>query len=510
MDIHLNKTRQRQLMRAAIECYDRGNALAVLHLVTHARLETDAILQLMIDLYMSEYDAIVFPLASHLASNGGDHWLIDVILSHLGLRADHYDLSVAALRRLSDKLANLEGRSADMCRFILLTRLINDVTRLNAIADAKLIRRLLDVAKVALPELESIFPPTAAAVRWPLAEPRTNPKLLPMPAPKARSARRSRQVVVAVENEGALGGLGPRWEHAFTSYGWQTVLHTFRTFRIGDDESLLSADLAVVLQACLQTRADVLILAESGKKEGLDQRIALLAELRSRQPDTTIVLFFPDPWNEFRWRELRQMAALADHIWSPFPSARLWHYAEFASKMLFYPIPLGPERPLPPLTGAMRPTFTGKVHRWSWIRNFWLVACCESGMDLHQSKPSSLETGSVLDSYDHYLTRLGATGASVNLTMRVECSRTLVGRSFEIPWAGALLIEESNDDIGYYFTDGEHMLTFTTLPELMGINELIRSQPERVEEIRRCGHAFAVERYSGERIVTAIDQALWP
>lgn len=495
-------------LRSTLKKLDaKGEAMEGFRLIAQARLTVDALLQLALDLYEERCDATAFLVVNNLSKNGLDHWAIDVLQSHIGALAKLDDLSVAARLRLGRKLSALDAASVANCRTLLTSRLASDMTRLDPVADAGLILRLLELAKLATPVLEYAFPGATAPATPLTIEPAPNPRLLAMPEPPMPSARCPRNVVVAVHNNGPQDGFGPRLIQAFTGYGWRSELRSFRSFPTAE----IVADLEAVRELCLETKADLLVLVESGRGEGLKQRSSLLAELRARRPDMVIVLFFPDPWQRWRWPALRAAAAMADWVWAPFPSIELWRQGGFEHKLLYFPPPLGHLRPLPPMDGAMRLSFTGTIQMFGWMRNLWLAASHEVGIDLHRSRPSAREVKlSALDSYDQYLTRLAGTGASVNLTMRIDGTRTLVARSFEIPWAGALLVEEHNDDIEYYFTPGEHMLTFSTLPELVAIADLIRKQPDLVETIRRRGHAFATERYSDTRIIGGIDLALWP
>jgi hypothetical protein len=492
-------------LRSTLKQLDvKGDVMEAFRLIAQAQLTVDALLQLAIDLYEEQCDATALLVVNNLSRNGLDHWAIDALQSHIGALAKLDDLSLAARMRLSRKLSALDAESVAKCRTLLTSRLASDMTRLDAVADAGRILRLLELAKLATPVLANAFPGATVPATQLMIEPAPNPRLLAMPEPPMPSARCPRNVVVAAHDHGPQDGLGLRLIQALTGYGWRAELRCFRTPE-------LVADLAAVRELCLQTKADLLFMVETGLDEGLKQRRCLLAELRARQPNMVIVLFFPDPWNRRRWPALHAAAAMADRVWAPFPSIELWRQGGFEHKLLYFPLPLGRPRPLPPVNGAMRLSFTGTIHAWGWMRNLWLAASREAGIDLHHSLPSAQEAGlSGLDSYDQYLTRLAGSGASVNLTMRIDGTRTLVGRSFEIPWAGALLVEEHNDDIEYYFTPGEHMLTFSTLPELMAIADLIRDRPELVETIRRRGHAFATERYSDTRIIGALDLALWP
>lgn len=483
---------------------DEGEFMEAFRLIAWAQLTVPGLLQLAINLYEEQCDATALLVVNNLSKNGVDHWAIDALQSHIGVLANLDDLSLAARLRLGRKLSDLDAESAAKCRTLLTSRLASDMTRLDAVADAGRILRLLELAKLATPVLENAFsggtvPATSLSI-----EPAPNPRLLPMPEPPIPSARCARNVIVAAHDHGPQGGFGPRLIQALTGYGWRAELSSLRTTE-------LVPDLKAVRERCVLTKADLLVMVESGADEGLKQRSSLLAELRACRPDMLIVLFFPDPWIRRRWPWLRAAAALADRVWAPFPSIELWQQGGFEQKLLYFPLPLGRPRPLPPVNGAIRLSFTGTIYSLAWMRKLWLAASRRAGIDLQHSLPSEQEAGLAgLDSYDRYLTRLADTGAAVNLTMRIDGTRTLVGRSFEIPWAGALLVEEHNDDIEYYFTPGEHMLTFSTLPELMAIADLIRHQPELVETIRRRGHAFATERYSDDRIIGGIDLALWP
>jgi hypothetical protein len=492
-------------LRSTLKKLDvNGYVMEAFRLIAQAQLTVDALLQLAIDLYEAQCDATALLVVNNLSKNGLDHWAIDALQSHIGVLAKLDDLSLAARLRLGRKLSELDAESVAKCRMLLTSRLANDMTRLDAVADAGLILRLLELAKLATPVLENAFPGATVPATQRMIEPAPNPRLLAMPEPPMPSARCARNVVVAAHYHGPQDGFGPRLIQALTGYGWRAELCSFRTTE-------LVADLAAVRDLCLETKVDLLVMAESGADEGLKQRSSLLAELRARRPDLVIVLYFSDPWCRRRWPWLRAAAAMADWVWAPFPSVELWRQGGFEHKPLHFPLPLGRPRPLPAANGAMRLSFTGTIYTLAWMRKLWLAASRDAGINLHHSVPSAQEAGlSALDSYDQYLTRLAGTGASVNLTMRIDGTRTLVGRSFEIPWAGALLVEEHNDDIEYYFTPGEHMLTFSTLPELMAISDLIRDRPELVDTIRRRGHAFATERYSDTRIIGALDLALWP
>ena len=496
----------------------QGDALGALAIITKQGLSVTELLQLVIDLYEGHHNASAGLLAARLTEQGVNHWALDAVQAHVWILAGESGRSRPALTRLRRTLARLDPSSAGLCRRMLESRLSGDLQRLNVRTDADLILRLLELSKLATPVLESAFPrkvaPTSAE-RWAI---RPNTRLLPVSEPPPRAGRQKRTVVVATSDYTVPGdrrslpnAMGPRLMAAMAGYGWNTISAAIRSLH---DPEIVAADRRAIVNACVETGADALFISETGLDlVPAEISLGFIAELRTRLPRLVIVMFMVDAWFERRWPVLKEAAARADFIWSPSPAVALWREPQFRGKMLFYPIPLGPPQtfpPLgPPLADGMRLSFTGSLGLFNYTRAYWLAALHKHGVDLHQDM-SSLKADALppLVSYDRYLKRLGTTGCSLNLTMRTFGARALVYRTFEAPWAGALMVEEDNDDVHHFFTPNEHFLTFSTFPELLEIVALIRDHPQMVNEIRRRGHAFAGQRYSDERVIGGIDLAL--
>jgi spore maturation protein CgeB len=93
--------------------------------------------------------------------------------------------------------------------------------------------------------------------------------------------------------------------------------------------------------------------------------------------------------------------------------------------------------------------------------------------------------------------------------MRPDQSRIVTGRTFEAILAGALLAQEANPDMDYYFVSGEHYLSFSTFPELRAIARFIAEHPDDAEHIRRTGNAYGKATYNDDKLIGHLDRRLF-
>ena len=145
-------------LRSTLKKLDvQGDVIEAFRLIAQAQLTAVGLLQLAIDLYEQQCDATALLVVNNLSKNGVDHWVIDALQSHIGALANLDELSLAARLRLRRKLSDLDAEFAAKCRTLLTSRLASDMTRLDAVADAGRILRLLELAKLATPVLENAF-----------------------------------------------------------------------------------------------------------------------------------------------------------------------------------------------------------------------------------------------------------------------------------------------------------------------------------------------------------------
>lgn len=112
----------------------------------------------------------------------------------------------------------------------------------------------------------------------------------------------------------------------------------------------------------------------------------------------------------------------------------------------------------------------------------------------------------VLESYGRYMQGLADSTCALNFSMRPDLSCIVTGRSFETPYAGALQVQEDTPDMEYYFTVGEHYLSFRTFSDLRSIIRFIAEQKDEV--VLRWGADLAGQRYSDEKIIGYLDYML--
>lgn len=494
-----------------------GEPLAALQRVAAADLGYADIIQVLGGLYQQRLDATAYLLAGKLIELGVEHWMLDLARAHVATLANLDEVAGPATRRLGERMATLDPDALAACRRALSARLGTDTLLTGGAGDADLALRTLDLAKLAQPVLAELFPgpvtPGQVAASPAARVPDQPPKSMRMAFGFAETPRR-RTAVVAMRHRWHSGepgsrrfDLGARFVAAMTRYGWDARLYGIRNFY---KPEVVAADCAAIAALCEETRADVLVMDEPRLDlVGPEIMSGFLARLRQRLPDLSIIAMYLDPWEKGRWPAMRRTAPLVDLMWAPLPSLDIWRGPEFVGKTVLCPIPCGEPRLYAPPPGGLRVSFVGGLDRVNWARSYWLAALSAAGADLRRVITDRMEDGlPILESHELYMDTLGASGCSLNFSIRSDGARTLTGRTFEVPWTGALLIHEADSDTDHYFTPWEHYLKFSTFPELVEIIALIRDRPDLAEEIRQRGHAFATATYSEERIIGHLDWRL--
>jgi len=375
--------------------------------------------------------------------------------------------------------------------------------------------RVLEMLKAGSPRFRTIFDFTAAAPRLDMdgirRVGRERSRLLAYPCPPPGAARPARRAVVAVRglifpdrSWSRPLDIGPRLTASLNAYGWQAA---FLATRWGDPNS----DYRAIIDACQRQNAEVLILDDHvvANQAFLPARAAMIVNLRQAMPSLKIVSLHLDTWL-IDPEVMKQTCAMVDAIWALSPSFSLWEDPTLANKVFHLQVPHAgeygpPERPLAP-----RLLFAGGVKGYNWHRAFWLATSTRLGLPIEWRLSSHSADGlSALDSYAVYMRELGEATCCFNLSMRPNQVCIITGRSFEAILSGSLLVQEASPDMDFFFTPGEHYLSFSTLPELRSIIDFITERREEAEEIRRRGYAFAREHYSDDKLVGYLDRHLF-
>jgi hypothetical protein len=294
---------------------------------------------------------------------------------------------------------------------------------------------------------------------------------------------------------------------ALAGYGWPSSFVGLRCFHT---PAVVAEDCRRIVETCVRIQAQVLLIEEF-RLDLVPAEIltGLVDTLRRLCPGIRIAAVYLDAWDRRRWEILPAAAGHLDLVWSIFPSLELWRRPEYRGKMLYHPLPCGEPLALRPIARP-RLSFVGGVDKENWARNLWMAALKAAEVDF-QLVYTSIRSDDLpaMDSYRQFLSRLGRSGCALNFSTRADGVRTLTGRMFEGTWSGALVVQEQTDDLEYFFTPGESILSFQSFPELLEIARFIRREPEAAQALRRRAHAFMRERYSDDHFAAAFDHALF-
>ena len=374
---------------------------------------------------------------------------------------------------------------------------------------------VLDIAAAGQPWFRTIFdtetelPPLDRETL--IRQGRQQARLLTFPTLPAGEPRCARRAVVAVRElffpqnpRSRLFDGGLRIDAAMRSYGWQSIASPLQF-------SDPMADFRSVVECCVRERAELLILDDYYIL--LEQTHALRAEmlawLRASLPEIRIVALHFDPW-EVAPSILASTASSVDFVWAPWPSMQVWSDPVFAGKLIYMPVTHAgvSATPVTPLSGEM--SFNGSISGFNWHRLFWMATAKRQGLPIRWKLSNHLSDGlSVIDSYQAYMRLIEATGCALNFSMRRDHSRIITGRTYEAILAGALLVQEANPDMDYYFVSGEHYLSFSTFPELRAITGFIAEHRDEAEHIRRTGNTYGKTNYSDDKLIGHLDRRLF-
>jgi hypothetical protein len=380
----------------------------------------------------------------------------------------------------------------------------------------EILLRLLEVLKAATPVLREVFdtnadvPPfdlaqhiRASRERARLIEFKSRPQGVPRDPRKGLVAMRER---IFPRDPGSRPlDIGPRIAAAMNAYGWSTAFHGLKCVADVDDYGALTI-------ACLRLKPDVLVIDDHliQVPELRHPRAEMIAILRQALPSLKIVAFHPDPW-ELDVNTLREASAMLDAVWTGASSLPVWNYPDLQPKVIKMPLPhvgnyIAPEGPLPE-----RITFVGSIKGFNYHRVYWLVTALASGLPIDWDISKHNDDGlSAIDSFAAYMQRVAKTGIQINFSMRPDLSRITTGRVFETLLSGALLVTEHSPDMDYHFVSGEHYLGFSSFSELCSIIQFIKEHPGEASAIRQCGYEFARQNYSDERIISRLDDFIFP
>ena len=492
-----------------------GDLVGALRRVQDRRLTPDQLFDFSLSLYEANLAALPLVILQQLQRAGVDSWALHGISALLALRLGEEEIAEASIARFSALLAG-NARDRQAARHFLGEMVPRHVLEAFESADEAQVRRWMRLWSAVEPEVMQAFTMPAANRPMDLQRFRhvsSGAGLLTLESPPPGAPRRRRKAVLAARRYW-IPQLPATREHeipvriaaAMEHCGWEVIRYHLRSFV---DPALIADDYRAILELGRDAGADLLVLDDFlCEREGTGVPGEIVRQLRTDRPELRIVGLYLDCWDAAQWDTMEAAGAVLDAAWASMATA-VWQRSAFAGKVLLSPLPLGggfaSNTPLRPEL-----SFIGGVQKVNWYRAFWLTAIAEAGLPLRQEiSAHEREAGDPLADYKEYMRRLGAAGASLNFARRFNGETVLTGRTFEVPAAGGLLVQERSDDIDLFLTAGQHYLRFETVSDLADIVELLRRTPEAAEEIRRAGSDFVRARYADDKVIGYLDQFLF-
>lgn len=450
-------------------------------------------------------------------SMGIEQWTIQAFLAYSSFYSDKFNDGYAALGRLSDTYDLLQETSGSEVEYWFKQPVIRPIIRFlieSALAGTfsrPQIKGMTEIVKV-------LFPGIARIMDGPL-NPRNDPyakdnrdgegQLLAFERPPKGMARPRRSVVLGMrrlmfpERQGSREfEMPPRFAVAMRNYGWDFSFHPIDDWT---DPDAVREHLVAIAEQCRSSKADLLILESEFDPHPADSA----KWLRQALPDTAIILYYGDPWKHEFHANIRKAAPFVDGLWSVMPMTPVWSEPGIAEKALFFPHPSGGYTS-PAITPLQpRLNFVGGIEAYNWSRAVWLAQIRDEGMDISIALSAHQDDGlDTLESFHRYLTRISQYGASINFSLRKDLCRTLTGRTFEVPCANALLVQEQSPDVDCYMVAGRDYLRFETMSDLRNILRFMKERPDEAEDVRRRGHDLFLHTYDDDSIISYFDAFL--
>ncbi|MEO5355117.1 MAG: glycosyltransferase [Magnetococcus sp. XQGC-1] len=460
---------------------------------------------------------LAYILALILDSGGFRHFLIS-----LGISAGGIFYGKEAEERRGREMLYQQAASLSAAEQRLLHNTLSPVIAglLVDMTNTALVVRIIEMVKAAVPTFRAIFDWHAPVPRlaWEKMRQRGREQahLIDPPQPPADALRVKRRVLIMIRQQ---RGNGLRFASAMNSYGWDAEVSPLPL-----SDATAAEDCRLIAEMCRQKKTDLLFFDANQLvtfARGMAAYREMTAQLRQENPGFRALGLFFDQSPDAKQSTLEIMRETFDGVVSQLPLdsfiRRNPAFKVFDNRTMLHSFasPVGDQN----LGKADQPLvphlfFSGTICSGHWPRALWLGAIAHMGLPQKArvnafSYDNPLFKQSPLDDYSAYVRGLAEATCCFSPLMLEGENRYLTGRTFEVPLCGALLVQEASPLTHYYFIPGEHFLEFSTISELVGVMQFIKEHREEAEEIRRCGNAFARERYNDARMVAHFDHFLY-
>lgn len=499
---------------ARLEC--AGDIAGAVKSLETCRLQPNDLATVALCLYRRDLSAVAFVITQSLLRNGMEHWILHALGAHLALRLGEAAAAEPSIKRLTELLGDADAAQRAAVRQLVEPFLPRDIVCAFQAGDRALNRAyawLWSAIEPSTRERLAAPPPTQPSAIARVLESSDPGRLLRFASPSPDAPRVRRQVVLGIRHlwfpsdpNSRQHDLPPRFAAAFQAYGWQVTRHDLRHLQ---QPAIVAADYQALAALCRDGAADLLVLDNFMPALAAGAAGDIIRALRRERPDLRIVSIYTDPWLPENWDAIEAGADHLDGVWTLVVTPLLERDA-FRGKRMLLPFLFGGSYGGAPIPLVPWFRFGGGVHYANWDRALWLAAMIEAGLPLSMAVSDHVDDKlDPLESFRAYMKHSVTGEAVLNFARRSNGVCTLTGRTFETLATGGLLVQERSDDIDQFLIAGEHYLRFETLGDLFAIAHLLKTEPERAEQIRRAGTAFFEARYSDDKVIGYIDHFLF-
>ena len=214
------------------------------------------------------------------------------------------------------------------------------------------------------------------------------------------------------------------------------------------------------------------------------------------------------------WRKEAQNIALKyekyiDANWMANPLLEDIYSVNKTKKVILFPFPIGIKKnDVYNLVNNIKENdikFVGGIEQNNVSRVFWYYNIKNINIVNFDFSTHRNYNIAAYESYLSYLNRLSVSKNLLNFSQRMDGSRSITGRTFEILLTNGLLIQEYSPETSFYLEPNQHFIEFKNLNELVDIINALQKNPNEFESIRKRANSFYNENYNDHKLVKFIE-----
>lgn len=237
----------------------------------------------------------------------------------------------------------------------------------------------------------------------------------------------------------------------------------------------------------------------SGEPEVVRAQIEAICAMTRAQSGTRVVVCHMDAWRVLANGSdalFRGLGTAFDLVQHAHPAALGIGTPDQNARTYCFGFPTVAVAPSIHVDSIARACFAGSIATFNYARLAWWVETARRGLPVDFFESLHLEDGARSD--QAYIDLFAGHQLSLSFTRRAGGPRIITGRSFDIPLAGGVLVEESSIDTNYFFKPGVHYVPFETLGDLEALIPALLADSAWRARIRDAGQRWCRRYFTGD------------